>query len=96
VPVAGCIDCRGSIEIPRSSPISQKDHRGRSGISRGSSSGDVVPGHNMWQSYRTRKERKLELKSDPHAYETKGNHLIMVKVIDIFGNDTTKVLEVKS
>jgi len=36
------------------------------------------------------------LKSDPHAYETKGNHLIMVKVIDIFGNDTTKVLEVKS
>jgi len=50
----------------------------------------------MWQSYRTRKERKLELKSDPHAYETKGNHLIMVKVIDIFGNDTTKVLEVKS
>jgi len=52
--------------------------------------------HNMWQSYRTRKERKLELKSDPHAYETKGNHLIMVKVIDIFGNDTTKVLEVKS
>ena len=52
--------------------------------------------HNMWQSYRTRKERKLELKSDAHAYETKGQHLIMVKVIDIFGNDTTKVLEVKS
>jgi DNA modification methylase len=52
--------------------------------------------HNMWQSYRTRKERKLELKSDPHAYETKGKHLIMVKVIDIFGNDTTKVLEVKA
>jgi len=52
--------------------------------------------HNMWQSYRTRKERKLELKSDGHAYETKGRHLIMVKVIDIFGNDTTKVLEVKS
>jgi len=52
--------------------------------------------HNMWQSYRTRKERKLELKTDAHAYETKGRHLIMVKVIDIFGNDTTKVLEVKS
>jgi DNA modification methylase len=52
--------------------------------------------HNMWQSYRTRKERKLELKSDAHAYETKGRHLIMIKVIDIFGNDTTKVVEVKS
>ncbi|HRR42280.1 MAG TPA: site-specific DNA-methyltransferase, partial [Syntrophales bacterium] len=52
--------------------------------------------HNMWQSYRTRKERKLDLKSDGHAYESKGKHLIMVKVIDIFGNDTTKVLEVKS
>jgi len=52
--------------------------------------------HNMWQSYRTRKERKLDLKSDGHAYETRGKHLIMVKVIDIFGNDTTKVLEVKS
>ena len=51
--------------------------------------------HNMWQSYRTRKERKLDLKSDGHAYETRGKHLIMVKVIDIFGNDTTKVLEVK-
>jgi adenine-specific DNA-methyltransferase len=52
--------------------------------------------HNMWQSYRTRKERKLELKSDPNQYEKKGKHSIMVKVIDIFGNDTTKVLEVQS
>ena len=50
--------------------------------------------HNMWQSYRTRKERKLELKSDSHLYETKGKHTIMVKVIDIFGNDTTRILEV--
>ena len=50
--------------------------------------------HNMWQSYRTRKERKLELKSDGHKYEEKDKHFIMVKVIDIFGNDTTRVLEV--
>lgn len=50
--------------------------------------------HNMWQSYRTRKERTLELKSEAHTYVSKGKHLIMVKVIDIFGNDTTKVLEV--
>lgn len=51
--------------------------------------------HNMWQSYRTKKERKLELQTDPHLYEEKGKHQIMVKVIDIFGNDTTRVLEVK-
>ena len=52
--------------------------------------------HNMWQSYRTRKERKLELTSDAHKYKNRGNHKIMVKVIDIFGNDTTHVVEVKS
>lgn len=52
--------------------------------------------HNMWQSYRTRKDRKLELTSDAHKYENSGNHKLMVKVIDIFGNDTTHVIEVKS
>jgi adenine specific DNA methylase Mod len=52
--------------------------------------------HNMWQSYRTRKERKLELTSDAHKYENRGDHKIMIKVIDIFGNDTTHVIEVKS
>jgi adenine specific DNA methylase Mod len=51
--------------------------------------------HNMWQSYRTRKDRSLELKSDWHLYEDRGKHQIMIKVIDIFGNDTTRVLEVK-
>ena len=51
--------------------------------------------HNMWQSYCTKKERKLELQSDEHYYETKGKHMIMVKVIDIFGNDTTKLIEEK-
>jgi adenine-specific DNA-methyltransferase len=50
--------------------------------------------HNMWQSYRTRKDRTLELKSDPHLYDKKGKHVIMIKVIDIFGNDTTRIVEV--
>jgi len=50
---------------------------------------------NEWQSYRTRKDRKLELSSAPHIYKKKGKHKIAVKVIDIFGNDTTKVIEVK-
>jgi len=52
--------------------------------------------HNQWQSYRTRKDRTLLLKSDSHKYPDHGKHTIMVKVIDIFGNDTTQVLEVES
>ena len=50
---------------------------------------------NEWQSYRTRKDRTLELTSAPHEYPGKGKYKIAVKVIDIFGNDTTKVVEVK-
>ena len=49
---------------------------------------------NEWQSFRTRKDRRLELTSAPHEYKAKGRYKIAVKVIDIFGNDTTKVLEV--
>ncbi|MGH7210074.1 MAG: hypothetical protein ACREF1_01240, partial [Acetobacteraceae bacterium] len=49
---------------------------------------------NEWQSYRTRANRARELTSAPHQYQTKGRHKIAVKVIDIFGNDTTKVAEV--
>jgi DNA modification methylase len=50
---------------------------------------------NEWQSYRTRKDRKLELTSGTHSYSQKGRYKIAVKVIDIFGNDTTKVVEVR-
>ena len=49
---------------------------------------------NEWQSYRTRKDRTLELESTAHEYPAKGRYKIAVKVIDIFGNDTTKVVEV--
>ena len=49
---------------------------------------------NEWQSYRTRKDRALELVSAPHEYSRKGRYKIAVKVIDIFGNDTTKVVEI--
>ena len=34
------------------------------------------------------------LTSAPHEYPAKGRYKIAVKVIDIFGNDTTKVVEV--
>jgi hypothetical protein len=50
---------------------------------------------NEWQSYRTRKNRALEFTSAKHEYKQKGRYKIAVKVIDIFGNDTTKVVEVK-
>ena len=50
---------------------------------------------NEWQSFRTRKNRGLELTSALHAYATPGRKTIAVKVIDIFGNDTTKVIGVE-
>ncbi len=50
---------------------------------------------NEWQSFRTKRERKLELTSASHTYDRPGRHVIAVKVIDIFGNDTTKVFAVE-
>ena len=49
---------------------------------------------NEWQSFRTKKSRKLELISAPKKME-KGNYKVAIKVVDIFGNDTTKVIDVK-
>ena len=48
-----------------------------------------------WVAYRTRKERTLRLVSDPHAYEKPDKYRILVKVIDIFGNDTSQALDVE-
>jgi len=50
--------------------------------------------HNMNQRYRTRKEPKLDLSMN-YEYPKAGKYNILVKVIDIFGNDTTKLVEVK-
>ena len=44
-----------------------------------------------WVAYRTRKDRSLPLTSDPHTYKKRGKHRILVKVIDIFGNDTSQI-----
>lgn len=49
---------------------------------------------NQWQSFRTSKNKTLELASEWHLYEKAGTFRIAVKVIDIFGNDTTKVVTV--
>lgn len=48
-----------------------------------------------WVAYRTRKERKLPLASDAHAYEQPGKYRILVKVIDVFGNDTSQAFDVE-
>jgi DNA modification methylase len=48
---------------------------------------------NEWQSFRTKKNRSLELVSVVQEC-TKGRRKLAVKVVDIFGNDTMKVVEV--
>jgi len=48
-----------------------------------------------WVAYRTRKERKLPLASDPHTYEKPGTYRVLVKVVDIFGNDTSQAYDVE-
>jgi DNA modification methylase len=50
---------------------------------------------NGWVTYRTRKDRTLALKSDAHTYEKPGKYTVMVKVVDIFGNDTSQAFEVE-
>ena len=49
--------------------------------------------HNQWQTYRTKKEPKILLKA-LHEYEQPGTYTIVIKVIDILGNDTTKAVTV--
>ncbi len=50
--------------------------------------------HNQWQTYRIRKEPKILLRTF-HEYEEPGTYTIVIKVIDILGNDTTKAVTVE-
>jgi adenine-specific DNA-methyltransferase len=50
--------------------------------------------HSEWQAYRTKAEPVLATESDWHEYPGPGAYAIVVKIIDIFGNDTTKLAEV--
>jgi adenine-specific DNA-methyltransferase len=47
-----------------------------------------------WAAFRTRKERGLPLVSSAHPYENAGKRRILVRVIDIFGNDTRQAFDV--
>jgi DNA modification methylase len=49
---------------------------------------------NEWQSFRTRQNRDLELKTAPHVYDRAGRYTAAVKVIDIFGNDTMSLVPI--
>lgn len=54
------------------------------------------PFEHHWQDFRTRKDRSLKTRSAiGWQYATDGKHQIAVKVIDVFGVDTTIVLEVE-
>jgi len=50
---------------------------------------------NGWVAFRTRRDRRLPLEAGPHVYERPGRYEIMVKVVDIFGNDTSQVYSVE-
>ncbi len=50
--------------------------------------------HNQWQTYRTKKEPKILLRTF-HEYEEPGTYTIVIKVIDILGNDTTKAIAIE-
>ncbi len=54
------------------------------------------PFHHDWQDYRTRKDRSLKTVSDAgHVYDKPGKHIICVKVVDVFGCDTSVTIEVE-
>jgi adenine-specific DNA-methyltransferase len=57
---------------------------------------DDKPFEHHWQDFRTRKDRHLKNTTDlGWQYEKPGRHRIGVKLIDVFGVDTTTVLDVE-
>ncbi len=50
--------------------------------------------HNEWQSYRTKQNAKIELTAN-NLYGAAGKYTVLVKVIDILGNDTTKAIQLE-
>lgn len=51
---------------------------------------------NTWQTYRKVDNPKLDLRSVPHEYPGHGKHNVVVKVVDIFGIDSSKLLEIEA
>jgi adenine-specific DNA-methyltransferase len=54
-----------------------------------------MPFNHHWQDYRTRKDRSLKTVSDASfIYERSGKHTACVKVVDVFGCDTSITVEI--
>jgi len=50
--------------------------------------------HNQWQSFRVKKNPRVDYQAI-HKYSDVEEYEIMVKVVDVFGNDTNKILKVE-
>lgn len=50
--------------------------------------------HNQWQSFRLKKNPRVDYEAR-HKYAEEGEYQIMVKVVDVFGNDTNKILKAR-
>ena len=48
-----------------------------------------------WVAYRTRRDRKLPLTTGQHTYAKPGQYRILLKIIDIFGNDTSQSFDIE-
>jgi len=56
-----------------------------------------MPFNHHWQDYRTRKDRSLKTVSDAgHIYDQPGSYTACVKVVDVFGADTSITVEVEA
>jgi hypothetical protein len=54
------------------------------------------PFNHHWQDFRTRRDRSLKTTSDAeHVYPKPGRYTACVKVVDVFGCDTSITVEVK-
>jgi hypothetical protein len=47
---------------------------------------------NQWRTFRTRKNRSLALETPVYTYNKSGSYRILVKAVDIFGNETKRLL----
>jgi len=89
---------REIIRVKNEDPSTPSASSGQAGSGQGTGeweerwTGDYIF-ENEWQSFRTKKDRSLELKSIFQECEP-GRRKVAVKVVDIFGNDTMTIVDV--
>lgn len=55
------------------------------------------PFNHHWQDYRTRRDRSLKTISNAEfSYDKPGKHIACIKVVDVFGCDTSITVEIKT